>query len=202
MMTENTPLPDPNLSPNELESAPSQPSTPKPVGRWLLAVVRDLGLSVVIAFLIVVFLFQPVKVEGTSMMPSIGDQQRIFVDKFFFQAGISEIHRGDVVVFWFPRDQRISYIKRVIAVPGDVVSVRGGRVLLNGKQLDEPYVPDDFRDEAEMPPIRLELDEYFVMGDHRNSSNDSRAWGPVHRHYIYGKAIFAYWPLEEMKIVR
>lgn len=166
------------------------------------AAVRDLGLSVLIAILIVVFLFQPVKVEGTSMMPSIGDQQRIFVDKFFFQAGFSEIHRGDVVVFWFPRDQRISYIKRVIAVPGDRVAIRHGRVLLNGEVLDEPYVPDTFRDAAEMPELRLTADEYFVMGDHRNSSNDSRSWGPVRREYIYGKAIFTYWPLAEMRVVR
>jgi signal peptidase I len=183
-------------------SAAPEPQNRRRLAKWFLAAFRDLGLSVVIAILIVVFIFQPVKVEGTSMMPSIGDQQRIFVDKFFFQAGISEIHRGDVVVFWFPRDQRISYIKRVIGVPGDVVSVRGGQVLLNGQALDEPYVPDNFRDAAEMPAVRLGDDEYFVMGDHRNSSNDSRAWGPVHRQYIYGKALFAYWPLEEMKIVR
>ena len=168
----------------------------------LVAAMRDLGLSVVIAILIVVFLFQPVKVEGTSMMPSIGDQQRIFVDKFFFQAGISEIHRGDVVVFWFPRDQRISYIKRVIGVPGDTVSIRGGRVLLNGAEMEEPYVPESFRDEAEMPEIKLVDGEYFVMGDHRNSSNDSRSWGPVPRRFIYGKAVFTYWPLGDMRVVR
>lgn len=136
------------------------------------------------------------------MMPSIEDQQRIFVDKFFFQVGISEIHRGDVVVFWFPQDQRVSYIKRVIGIPGDRVAVRGGRVLLNGRHLDEPYVPDAFRDEAEMPEIALAEDEYFVLGDHRNSSNDSRTWGPVTRGFIYGKAVFTYWPLAEMKVVR
>lgn len=136
------------------------------------------------------------------MMPSIEDQQRIFVDKFFFQVGISEIHRGDVVVFWFPQDQRVSYIKRVIAIPGDRVAVRAGMVLLNGRQLDEPYVPDEFRDEAEMPEIALASDEYFVLGDHRNSSNDSRTWGPVARGFIYGKAVFTYWPLAEMKVVR
>ena len=170
--------------------------------RWAAAAFRDLGLSIFIAFLIVVFLYQPVKVEGTSMMPSIADQQRIFVDKFFFQVGISEIHRGDVVVFWFPQDQRISYIKRVIGVPGDRIAVVGGRVFLNGRLLVEPYVPAEFRDEAEMPEIQLSADEYFVLGDHRNSSNDSRTWGPVRRQFIYGKAVFTYWPLDEMKVVR
>ncbi len=200
-MTENQPSLPPEFSPG-LESAEAAPGFLRRARSLTLAVARDLGLSVLIAILIVVFLFQPVKVEGTSMMPSIGDQQRIFVDKFFFQAGISEIHRGDVVVFWFPRDQRISYIKRVIGVPGDTVAIRHGRVLLNGSAVEEPYVPESFRDEAEMPEVRLLDDEYFVMGDHRNSSNDSRSWGPVPRQHIYGKAVFTYWPLGEMRVVR
>ena len=195
-----------NRTPSTISSPPRRPWKPhqwhRILRRWAGTAFRDLGLSVVIAFLIVVFLYQPVKVEGTSMMPSIEDQQRIFVDKFFFQVGISEIHRGDVVVFWFPQDQRVSYIKRVIAIPGDRVAVRAGMVLLNGRQLDEPYVPDEFRDEAEMPEIALASDEYFVLGDHRNSSNDSRTWGPVARGFIYGKAVFTYWPLAEMKVVR
>lgn len=202
MMPENRPFP-PDMPGNA-----DEPQRAPLSGRFRLvrtvaaAAVRDLSLSVLIAILIVVFLFQPVKVEGTSMMPSIGDQQRIFVDKFFFQAGISEIHRGDVVVFWFPRDQRISYIKRVIGIPGDTVAIRHGRVVLNGQVMDEPYVPESFRDEAEMPEVRLMHEEYFVMGDHRNSSNDSRSWGPVAREFIYGKAIFTYWPLAEMRVVR
>ncbi|MDZ7640103.1 MAG: signal peptidase I [Bryobacterales bacterium] len=199
MMTENLPGPA-NPAPPPQRCDPER--WDRVLRRWAGTAFRDLGLSVIIAFLIVVFLYQPVKVEGTSMMPSIGDQQRIFVDKFFFQAGISEVHRGDVVVFWFPQDRRVSYIKRVIAVPGDAISVRGGEVFLNGRTLREPYVPAEFRDEAEMPEIRLGEDEYFVLGDHRNSSNDSRTWGPVSREFIYGKAVFAYWPLADMKMVR
>jgi signal peptidase I len=190
----------PSVAPAQVRISPER--WHRVLRRWAGTAFRDLGLSVVIAFLIVVFLYQPVKVEGTSMMPSIADQQRIFVDKFFFQVGISEIHRGDVVVFWFPQDRRVSYIKRVIAVPGDTVQVAQGRVRLNGHFLNEPYVPDEYRDEAEMPEILLGRDEYFVLGDHRNSSNDSRTWGPVSREFIYGKAVFAYWPLAEMKLVR
>ncbi|MCZ2153028.1 MAG: signal peptidase I [Bryobacterales bacterium] len=195
-----------NARNSEHHEAVSAPPASHPrrsaIYRWVGTASRDLGLSVVIAFLIIVFLYQPVKVEGTSMMPSIGDQQRIFVDKLFFQFGFSEIHRGDVVVFWFPLDQRISYIKRVVGLPGDRISVKGGVVRLNGSILREPYVPAEFRDEAEMPEIRLGKDEYFVLGDHRNSSNDSRMWGPVAKHFIYGKAIFTYWPLDQMKLVR
>ncbi len=191
-------------SPHQVTAADSAESGAHPgrIRRWAGTAFRDLGLSVVIAFLIIVFLYQPVKVEGTSMMPSIGDQQRIFVDKLFFQFGFSEIHRGDVVVFWFPQDQRVSYIKRVVGLPGDRISVKSGVVRLNGGILREPYVPAEFRDEAEMPEIRLGKDEFFVLGDHRNSSNDSRTWGPVARHFIYGKAIFTYWPLDQMRLVR
>lgn len=199
MMTENSP------SSTDATTAlpPEEPERRgNVVRRWAGTAVRDLSLSVVIAFLIIVFLYQPVKVEGTSMMPSISDQQRIFVDKFFVQIGISEIHRGDVVVFWFPQDQRVSYIKRVVGLPGDVIALRGGEVRLNGQALREPYVPAEFRDEAEMPEIHLGENEFFVLGDHRNSSNDSRTWGPVSREYIYGKAVFTYWPLDEMKLVR
>ena len=198
-MTDHSPFsPEPGAA-----RAPDEPERRAGViRRWAGTAFRDLGLSVVIAFLIIVFLYQPVKVEGTSMMPSIGDQQRVFVDKFFFQIGFSEIHRGDVVVFWFPMDQRVSYIKRVIGVPGDTIAVKGGAVRLNGHFLREPYVPAEFRDEAEMPEIHLGKDEFLVLGDHRNSSNDSRTWGPVSREFIYGKAVFTYWPLGEMKLVR
>lgn len=198
-MTDNAPFSSEPSAPRPPEEREPRPGV---IRRWAGTAFRDLGLSVVIAFLIIVFLYQPVKVEGTSMMPSIGDQQRIFVDKFFFQIGISEIHRGDVVVFWFPKDQRVSYIKRVIGVPGDVIAVKAGEVRLNGERLREPYVPSEFRDEAEMPEIHLGKDEFFVLGDHRNSSNDSRTWGPVPREFIYGKAVFTYWPLGEMKLVR
>lgn len=199
MMTENSPYsPEPPAEPSSDETEPRGGV----IRRWARTAFRDLSLSVIIAFLIIVFLYQPVKVEGTSMMPSISDQQRIFVDKFFVQTGISEIHRGDVVVFWFPQDRRVSYIKRVVGLPGDLIAVKGGVVRLNGRVLREPYVPAEFRDEAEMPEIHLGKDEYFVLGDHRNSSNDSRTWGPVSREFIYGKAVFTYWPLDEMKLVR
>jgi signal peptidase I len=164
--------------------------------------VRDLLLSVVIAAVIILFLYQPVKVEGTSMMPGLEDQERIFINKFVYRLGLGEIERGDTVVFWFPHDPAKSYIKRVIGMPGDVVELREGQVYLNGREVEEPYVPREFRDRMNAPPLEVPPENYFVMGDHRTSSNDSRAWGPVHRRYIYGKAVFVYWPLEKMGVVR
>lgn len=161
-------------------------------------IVRDLFISVVLAMLVIILLYQPVKVEGTSMMPSLGDEERIFVNKFVYRFGIQDIHRGDMVVFWFPADTTKSYIKRVIGLPGDVIEIRDGGVWINDQPLEEQYVPDDFRSRDTMEPRIVPEDSYYVLGDHRNSSNDSRAWGPVHRRYVYGKAVFVYWPIERI----
>ena len=168
---------------------------------WL----RDLVFSVLIAVVLIVFIYQPVKVEGTSMMPTLTDQERIFINKFTYRFGLGSIGRGDTVVFWYPQDTSKSYIKRVIGVPGDRVRVEGGQVFVNGTVLSEEYVPPENRDisswrdgeEQVVPEGR-----YFVLGDHRNQSSDSRMWGYVPRENIYGKAVFIYWPLSEMGRVR
>ena len=101
------------------------------------------------------------------------------------------------MVFWFPLDTSKSYIKRVIGLPGDVVEIKDGAVTVNHQRLLEDYVPDDYRDRQSMPARTVPADNFFVLGDHRSSSNDSRAWGTVDRRYIYGKAVFVYWPLDK-----
>ena len=166
-----------------------------------LSWLRDLSLSVLIAIVVILFLYQPVKVEGTSMMPSLQNDERIFINKFVYRFGISDIDRGDTIVFLYPGDPSKSYIKRVIGVPGDTVKIDDGTVFVNGKKLDEPYVAQYNRDLYSMEPREVPTDEYFVLGDHRSSSNDSRSWGFVPRQYIYGKAVFAYWPLENLGAV-
>ena len=138
-----------------------------------IAWFRDLMLSVLIAMLIILFLYRPVKVEGTSMMPSLYDQERLFINQFSYKFG-GDIHRGDTVVFWFPGDTSKSYIKRVIGIPGDQVAIKNGTVILNGHPLDEPYVPEDYRDQMSLPLQRVPPNSYFVLGDHRISSSDSR----------------------------
>ncbi len=165
---------------------------------WL----RDLLVSVVLAIIVILFLYQPVKVEGTSMMPSLVDQERIFINKFIYKFGLGDILRGDMVVFYYPGDPAKSYIKRVIGLPGDSVALEDGVVYVNGKRLEETYVPDQYRDRQSFPLVRLPPDHYYVLGDHRSSSNDSRTWGTVARQYIYGKAVFVYWPLEKMGLLR
>jgi signal peptidase I len=167
-----------------------------------LSWLRELTLGVVLAVIVILFIYQPVKVEGTSMMPSLVDQERIFINKFVYRFGLADIGRGDTVVFWFPQDTSKSYIKRVIGMPGDTVEVRNGAVYVNGQALQEPYVPDEFRDHTSMPARTVEPDHFFVLGDHRSSSNDSRTWWTVPRGFIYGKAVFVYWPPDRMGILR
>ena len=164
--------------------------------------LRDLVLSVLIAVAIILFLYQPVKVEGTSMLPALADQERIFINKFTYRFGFEDIQHGDMVVFLYPGDTSKSYIKRVIGLPGDWVAVTEGSVFLNGKKLDEPYVPEEFHDRITSPRVQVGEGQYYVMGDHRSASNDSRSWGTVPREYIYGKAVFVYWPLGKLGALR
>ncbi len=163
-----------------------------------LSWLRDLVFSVLIAVVSIVFIYQPVKVEGTSMTPGLDDQERIFINKFTYRFGLGNIERGDTVVFRAPVDPDKEYIKRVIGLPGDRVRIEHGQVYVNGQALVEPYIQDDYRDYSSMEEKVVPAGRYFVLGDHRNSSSDSRAWGWVPRDMIYGKAVFAYWPLAKM----
>ena len=162
--------------------------------------VRDLIISLAISAFIIIFLYQPVKVEGTSMMPSLEDQERIFVNKFVYR--LEPIERGDIVVFRYPRDPSKSYIKRVIGTAGDRIRIDGGQVFVNGEALDEDYVPIAYADARSYPETVVPEHCYFVLGDHRSMSNDSRDFGPVNQTYIYGKAVFGYWPMDKLGRVR
>jgi signal peptidase I len=190
----NRPLPPlPRTEPAEPHAGPRlRPA----LGVWL----RDLMLSLAISAFIIVFIYQPVKVEGTSMMPSLEDQERIFVNKFVYR--LEPISRGDIVVFRYPRDPSKSYIKRVIGAAGDRIRIDGGQVYVNGEALDEDYVPPAYADSRSYPETVVPPECYFVLGDHRSMSNDSRDFGPVNQSYIYGKAVFGYWPMDKLGRVR
>ena len=169
---------------------------PNSIALW----VRDLLVSAAASVLIITFLYQPVRVEGTSMLPRLEDRDRLFINKFVYH--IEAIQRGDIVVFHYPRDPEKSYIKRVIALPGDQIRIDRGVVWLNGKRLREPYVPPQYRDTRSMPEMVVPPDCYFMMGDHRSISSDSREFGPVERSLIYGKAVFVYWPAKDAGVLR
>jgi signal peptidase I len=153
------------------------------------------------AVLIVVFVVQPVKVEGTSMQPRLENDERIFVNKFDYT--FWSIERGDIIVFWYPEDPTKSFIKRVIGLPGESIDMDAmGHITINGQVIPEPYLAPQRNQaaRARWNQVRSELKYvkphyYFVMGDNRDASNDSRSWGLVPEKYIYGKAMFRYWPL-------
>jgi signal peptidase I len=185
------------LRPRNDKSRVSAPRRTLPVlSVWL----RDLIISLAISAFIIVFLYQPVKVEGTSMMPSLDDQERIFVNKYVYR--LEPIQRGDVVVFRYPRDPSKSFIKRVIGLAGDRIRIEAGEVLVNDNALEEDYVPPAYADQRSYKEIVVPPNSYFVLGDHRTMSNDSRDFGPVNIGYIYGKAVFGYWPMDKMGRVR
>lgn len=133
---------------------------------------------------------QPVKIEGATMMPTLNDGDRVIIDRKF-----ETIERGDIVVFYFPLDDsKKSYIKRIVAVPNDTIEIREGQIVVNGKPLDEPYVDPKYNEsQLSMPQVKLTADNYFVVGDNRDNSADSRVWGPLHRRFIYGKYVKKYY---------
>ena len=181
----------------QVETKAAKPRALPVLAVWL----RDLVISLAISAFIIVFLYQPVKVEGTSMMPSLQDQERIFVNKFVYR--MEPIERGDIVVFRYPRDPSKSYIKRVIAVGGDRIRIDNtGQVYVNEQPIDEDYVPAAYADNRSYPETAVPENTYFMLGDHRSMSNDSRDFGPVPAGYIYGKAVFGYWPVDKLGRLR
>src|ERR1039457_6546613 len=199
---QNTPDSETNASVETIPImvAPNPGPRPQPkaggIGLW----IRDLFVSAAASVLIITFLYQPVRVEGTRLLPRLEDRDRLFINKFVYH--ISAIEHGDVVVFRYPRDPQKSYIKRVIALPGDRLRIDHGTVWLNGKRQIEPYVPEEYRDTRSMPEIVVPEDSYFMMGYHRSISSDSREFGLVERSLIYGKAVFVYWPTRDAGVVR
>jgi signal peptidase I len=189
----------PELPPQQSSTDQENVKPPAATG-YLRLWVRDVLISVAASFMIITFLYQPVRVEGTSMLPQLRDQDRLFINKFVYR--FEKISRGDIVVFHYPRDPEKSYIKRVIALPGDSLRIDDGRVYVNGQRVDEDYVPRAYRDVKSMPEIVIPEGKYFVMGDHRSISSDSRDFGPVDRSLIYGKAAFVYWPADDLGVVR
>jgi len=188
--------PGAELNPEALDPAPESSR----IANGFRLLLRDLLFSVATSALIITFLYQPVRVEGTSMLPRLEDQDRLFINKFVYH--FSAIERSDVVVFHYPRDPEKSYIKRVIALPGDRLRIDHGTVWLNGQQLSEPYLPEEYRDDVSYSEIVVPEDTYFMMGDHRCISSDSRTFGPVDRALIYGKAVFVLWPAHDAGTVR
>jgi signal peptidase I len=168
------------------------------VGDEIVAWVKTLASAAVYATLIVTFGFQVARVEGQSMAPTLADQDRLIVNKLVYR--ISEPRRGDIVMLYYPLNPDKSFVKRVIAEEGDEVRIADGRVFVNEVPLADDYVPEEFRSHENWGPQRIDEGYYFVMGDHRNNSSDSRHWGLVPKRYIIGKVQVRWWPLPAARV--
>jgi signal peptidase I len=183
------------------EAAAAEAASTAKTGRFqsFVDLLHDLAIAVVVCVLLITYVVQAFKVQGTSMSPELKDGERILVNKFLYYFG--DIERGDVVVFWYPEDPELSFIKRVVALPGETVEIRSGAVLVNGAPLDEPYVAGQNADLRSFPPHEVRPGHYFVLGDNRKGSNDSRSWGLVPERYVYGKAFLRIWPPGDVGVV-
>ena len=191
---------DNSLQTFQTEELPPEPNAGEPKGRpawvtFLTETLQTIVLAVVLYFLIDSVIAR-VRVENISMLPTLQAGDFILVNKLALK--LNDVHRGDIVVFHFPQDPKEDYIKRVIGVPGDTVSIQNGRVMVNNHTLTEPYISaaPSYSGSWTVPEDRL-----FVLGDNRNQSSDSHSWGFVPMENLVGKALVIYWPLEQFKIL-
>lgn len=150
----------------------------------------------VVLFVLINLVSARVLVDGSSMLPTLTNGERVIVNKLAYRLG--EPKRGDIIVFFFPVDPSQEFIKRVIGLPGDQVSIHKGVILINGLRLEEPYLSDNIWYEGDWT---VSGDQLFVLGDNRNNSLDSHNWGTVPLDYVIGKALFVYWPFNALGVV-
>lgn len=180
----------------------SRSARPLPDGLWaaLVEAVKTLVGAAVLALLIMTFVARAFTVDGPSMLPTLHDGERLMVDKLSYR--FRDPQRGEIVVFRYPANPREHFIKRIIALPGDVVEIRAGRVFINGTPLEEPYVATPTW--GHFGPVRVPEGRYFVLGDNRTNSEDSRypQVGFVPRSYLEGRALWRFWPPSRIGILR
>jgi signal peptidase I len=162
--------------------------------------IKTIASAAVYAVLIVTFGFQVARVEGMSMAPTLEDQDRLIVNKFIYR--LTSPHKSDIVMLYYPTNPDKSFVKRVIAEENDLVRIVDGKVYVNDALVDDSYVPNEFRSHDDWGPSMIQEGYYFVMGDHRNNSSDSRHWGLVPKKYIIGKVQVRWWPIPEARVFK
>lgn len=170
----------------------------RPKKSTLREIMECLIIAVVLAFIIRGFMFQPFYIPSGSMEPTLQIQDHIIVNKFGHK--FWELKPGDIVVFKYPLNPQKDYVKRLIALPGDKVEVRNSHVYVNDRPLAEEYLPPGLR-YADFGPVVVPENSYWMMGDNRGNSEDSRVWGPLPRQNVIGKAMLVYWPLDRMRLL-
>jgi signal peptidase I len=193
-----------------VQAAPAPPSSPlaeavasRPdpwarMGREILSGLQTLFSAAVYATVIVTFGFQVARVDGLSMAPTLEDHDRLIVNKLVYELG--DPRPGDIVMLYYPLNPEKMFVKRVIAKEGDTVRIVDGRVYVNDIPLHDDYVPPEFRSHDDWGPQVIQQGYYFVMGDHRNNSSDSRHWGMVPKKYIIGKVQLRWWPVPAARV--
>jgi signal peptidase I len=187
-----SPEPEPDLDPDRARLAWQQRR------QDLMGGVQTLLSAAVYATLIVTFGFQVARVDGRSMAPTLEDHDRLIVNKLVYELG--DPLPGDIVMLYYPINPEKMFVKRVIAKENDTVRIVDGRVYVNDVALHDEYVPEEFRSHDDWGPLTVQQGYYFVMGDHRNNSSDSRHWGQVPKKYIVGKVKIRWWPLQDARI--
>lgn len=177
----------------------------KRIGSFILDIIETFVIALAMFVLMYLFLFQPHQVKGNSMYPNFYDQEYLLTDKITYR--LNEPKRGEVIIFKAPQHEEYDYIKRIIGLPGELVRIENCHIYINEQLLEEDYLPDDLctsggRFWQAGQNIPVPQDQYFVLGDNRSYSSDSRDWGPVPRSNIVGKAWFRYWPLNRMGLIR
>ena len=187
----------PTASPASLTQAVEPPPLAARIADELFAWLKTLASAAVYATLIVTFGFQVARVDGQSMAPTLHDHDRLIVNKLAYRVGKPKI--GDIVMLLYPNDPDKAFVKRVVAAEGDVVKIIGGKVYRNDVLMDDSFVLPEYRSHEDFGPTVIRQGYYFVMGDHRNGSSDSRTWGEVPKKYIIGRVQVRWWPLPTVR---
>jgi signal peptidase I len=178
----------------EAQPQPVEEEQPKPLISPVLREILETVFLAGVIWLVINFTTARYVVEGSSMEPNLITGQFLIVNRLAYRLG--EPERGDIIVFDFPGNPSDDYVKRIIGLPGDKIQIDQGHVYVNGEQLEEPYIVDNSLTSRRGTWIVPE-DNYFVMGDNRPSSSDSRTWGTLNADFIVGKAWLSYWPPQE-----
>jgi signal peptidase I len=186
------------VPPDPRVAVDSRSALPGRIADEFVAWLKTLASAAVYATLIVTFGFQVARVEGQSMAPTLSDQDRLIVNKAAYKIGDPQI--GDIVMLYYPNKPEKSFVKRVIAQEGDQVRIVAGKVYRNDVLMDDSFVPPEYRSHDDWGPEVIPEGYYFVMGDHRNNSSDSRHWGYVPKKYIIGKVQLRWWPVPEARV--
>jgi len=171
------------------------------VGGWwdyIVAWVKTIVTAAIYTKLIVLFLFQVARVDGQSMAPTLSNRDRLIINKFTYQ--VSAPLKGDIVMFYYPLNPDEAFVKRIIAEEGDTVRIADGHVYVNDEPVDDSYVAPKYRSHEDFGPETVRSGFYFVLGDHRNDSSDSRDWGLVPKKYIVGKVDARWWPATHARL--